>query len=157
MKKIISIVLVILALLAACSKRVDYRDDLPCSALTEHLYESGEYSSYGEEHIKYSFENTDICDNYSLIYSTEPTEISELGVLHAKDPDSADQLYRITLRYIDGMQKNDRAFIASYAPSQLTLLDGAVVKRYGSYIVYAILDEEKKADELSRIEEMLKK
>lgn len=141
MKKILALSIALMCLLSSCAKTTEYRDDLPCSELTAILDSDKDFSSYGDEKIKYFFEDTHLADSYSIIYSTEPTDIDELGVFHTQDGDSAKALYDIVVRYIDDMRKNDSAFISSYAPEELPKLDKAEVRIFGNYVVYAILDD----------------
>ncbi len=154
MKKIFLLVTLTL-LLCSCSQKRVYRDDLDCSALTAPLAQSGDYSSYGDEKIKFFFEDTDLATDYSIVYSTEPTDIDELGVFLTDSPESARELHEITLDYLGEYLESDSAFISSYAPEELPKLSEARTAVYGNYVVYAILDPSTADATLAQIENSL--
>ncbi len=155
MKKIAAICLLLPMILISCRKGPKYKNDVPCDELTAPFVSAEFHSSYKEDKIKFFFENTSLATDHSLIYSTEPTDIDEFGVLRADTPSDAKELGNIVNRYIEDMQKNDRAFIASYAPEELPKLDGARVRVFGNYVAYAILSEDEQEDFLSGIEAKL--
>ena len=59
--------------------------------------------------------------------------------------------------YIDDMQEDSRAFIASYAPNELPKLDSAQVRRFGNYVIYTILPDDSAKTVFENVKEALKK
>lgn len=144
-------------LLSACSSRA-YSDELPCtdisSAITDSLDDGQEYASFPDSHIDRNFERASF-DGHAAIYSADAEDISEIGVFHAKDKNSADALVKQCRTYIEDMQENSRAFIASYAPEELPKLDAAQVRRFGNYVVYTVLSEEQSSAAFESIKRAL--
>lgn len=163
MKKIFVLFLSLISiiLLVSCSKSKPYRDDLPCSELSQVICDEAEvnggYSLYDNDYIAFLFEDTSLFDECSVIYSTDVTDINEAGVFHCQDKDSAKMFTESVSKYISEMQTNERAFIESYAPRQMPKLENAEVRQYGNYVIYLIMNDENKEDALKEIEKMLKK
>ena len=57
--------------------------------------------------------------------------------------------------YLEELREDQRAFIASYAASELPKLDGAQWRTFGNYTVYAILDEHDRALVFDTVESLL--
>ncbi len=159
MKRFLCVMLLFLLALTACAKNNEYRNDLSCTALAEKATDicrvEGGYSAYGDEQIKYFFEDTHLHDAYSLLYSTDSGDINEIGVFHCPDEKSAEELLQITYRYLEDMQVTQVNFISSYAPYEIPKLEGAEARRYGCYVVYAILDTAEQRSAFSAIENEL--
>ena len=161
MKKAIFIffILMIIFTIAGCSKSKPYRDDVACDDIADGIRlavpsESG-YSQYGEDRLEFFFENTTLPDDYSLCYSAEVNDIDEFGVFHCPDKDSAKALCDIVTRYIEEQQTNQTPFIASYAPREVPKLEGAEVRQYGNYVIYAIFDDTDKNEIFDEIEKAI--
>ena len=159
MKKIFFLLLAIS--LVSCSKSNDYRDDLSCADLAREICDEADvssgYSEYEKEHVAFLFDSDALYDDCSVIYSTDVTDINEIGVFHCENKDNAKGLAEIITKYITDMQTEQKAFIASYAPRELPKLDGAEVHQYGNYVIYLIIDDGDKQDVIEEIEEKLKK
>ena len=149
------LILIISILSSSCSKP-EYSDDKDCRSLAESVKDDGtEYEEHDEEYLKFFFENSSLQDDFCIIYSRDTGDITEIGVFHAPDTDSARELMTVIESYISEMQDTQRAFIGSYAPLELPKLDGATVKRFGNYLVYSISDNSEEI--FSSIEKTLKK
>jgi len=136
---------ILFSLLSLCScQNISYRDDISCKELTDAAknISEKEYRSYGEDYLEYLLNDPSYCDDYSVIYSSEANDIDELGIFHAKNKEDAKILFDMLKKHVDAMKKEQRAFIASYAASELPKLDSAKVGQFGNYVVYSISDEE---------------
>ena len=129
--------------LFSCKNKEAYADDIPCAELLDTAEEQIPidlgYESFGGDHIKYYFKDTKLDDDHALRYSVASENIDEIGAFHAPDERSAEQLEKITEEYLNGLLEEKGAFIGSYAPKELEKLENAEVKRFGNYVVYAIL------------------
>ena len=164
MKKILLIFLtlaVMSSMLVSCKKEPSYRDDISCELLSDEIYDEADlteaFSKYTEEERSFLFRDVSLYDDCSVIYSTEAIDISEIGVFHCPDNDSAQRLYELISEYVTEQQTYQRAFISSYAPYELTKLDDATSRRYGSYVIYMILEKNHQYDAWDKIEEILEK
>ena len=163
MKKIFFILsaFILTIILASCSKSNDYRDDIPCSDLARAICDEAEvgggYSAYEKDHIAFLFDNTTLANDSSIMYSTEVTDINEIGVFHCENKDNAKSLAETVSKYVTDMQTEQKAFIESYAPREVPKLNGAEVREYGNYVIYLIMNDEDKEDAIEEIEEKLKK
>lgn len=148
-------------ILVSCSKSNDYRDDLPCSEIARAVCDEadvdGGYSAYEKEHIAFLFENTNLYNDCCVMYSTEVTDINEIGVFHCENKDNAKSLAETVSEYLTDMQTEQKAFIESYAPRELPKLKSAEVREYGNYVIYLIMNDEDKEDAIEEIVEKLKK
>ena len=160
-KKALSILILALVLsFPSCQKR-EYSDTLSCYDLCEAVIAAeddvGEYEAYGEDYLEYFLDNTSLHDDFRIIYSRESEDIDELGIFHADSKEKTDELLAVVEKHISSYQKDQRSFIASYAPEELSKLDNAEIKVFGNYVVYAIMDEDDKKEAFSVIEKELKK
>ncbi len=163
MKRILSITLIFIlsVSLIACQKNREYSDDIPCAELLDTAEEQIPvdmgYESFGGDHVKFYFENTDLDDDRALRYSTASENINEFGIFHAPDKDAAKELYGLTEKYLDGLLEEKGEFVGSYAPRELEKLTGAEVKAFGNYVAYAVLSEDDRQIFFDTVEKMLKK
>ena len=141
-------VLVAFALMSAlifssCAQR-KYSDVYSCSDLTslvkKDILDTAEYSDYSETDIKYIFDNDELFDSVSIIYASSSDDIGEIGVLHAIDEDTADELLDEVNEYIDNSVTDKIAFVKNYLPSELSKLENAQARRFGNYVVFTIVD-----------------
>ena len=157
---LLSSVILSLLILVSCSSTAIYRNDIPCSVISHSICDeaddAGEYSEYGNDHLEFFFGDTALYDDHCVMYSTEVTDINEIGVFHCKDEESAKELTKIVSKYIAEQQNEQKAFIASYAPREVPKLENAEVRRYGNYVIYLILNDDDKQDAIEEIEKLLK-
>ena len=147
------------AFLVSCSSK-EYRKDIGCSELGNIAVESfgdGEgYSEYSASFIEYEFgENARNADDSAIVYSERVEDINEIGIFFADDEDDVRDIAKDCRKYIEDMKENKRAFISSYAPSELPKLDAAGVKICGNYVIYCILDKDTADIVYDKIEERL--
>ena len=143
--KEIIILLLALPLLLLCScKNEKYRDDISCKELCDAIKSNTEkeYARYGSDYLSYILKDTSYCNDSSVIYSTDAADIDEFGILHAKNESDAEHLYEMLNEYITEAKTEQRAFIASYAPGELSKLDAASVERFGNYVFYSFADDD---------------
>ena len=88
------------------------------------------------------FEDSHEADDCRMVYSLDTNDINEIGIFHAPNKTEAQDIAEDCREYVEDMRQNSRAFIASYAPSELSKLDGAQVRIYGNYVIYTILPTE---------------
>ena len=162
MKKILSSLLSVLLFVSlfSCSQK-SYRDDLACkdvsSKLSDFASVNGGYEEYTTESIELLFEKSELYDDFSVIYSIEVNDINEIGIFHSSSEYQAKKLLKEVENYLIDMQENQRAFIASYAPREVPKLEKATARKYGNYVIYAILDEGAQESLFDTAQELLKK
>lgn len=159
MKKFIFFTAVIAVFLTSCAKD-GYTDSISCrdivnTVIIETADSEKEYAPFETSHIAQYFKETDKCDDYCAVYSTDTSDIDEIGIFHTSSKDNADALVKDCQSYIEELQENSRAFIASYAPEELPKLDGAQVRRFGNYVIYTVLEEEHADEIFEQIKERL--
>lgn len=140
-KAFLTVLVATSVLLCSCSKK-EFSDDVDCDDIAEKIKSPAlEYGEYDEEYLDFFFDATTLQDDFCIIYSNDVNDITEIGIFHTQNTDAAEELSAIADNYISEMQKNQRAFIGSYAPEELPKLDSAEVKIFGNYVVYAISDD----------------
>ena len=153
--------LLLVVLLVSCSKTQVYRDDISCQTLCKAVCDkaevSGGYSEYDNDHVAFLFGEDSLYEDCSIMYSTEVTDINELGFFHCENKDNAKEFAEIVSKYITEMQNDQKAFIESYAPSQVPKLRNAEVRQYGNYVIYLVMSADDKEDAIEEIEKMLEK
>ena len=162
MKKLM-IALLSLSLLVSfgCRQRPQYRDDVLCTTITtevcDELSREEVFLSFGEEHMRVSFENTDRYADKSLVYSEASENIDEIGVFRAEREEDVEELRRLCEQYVTSLREDMRAFVESYAPREAAKLDRAEVKVFGRYVVYTVLSDQDRTEAYEEIEELLRK
>ena len=145
MKKycLVALILAFVLLFVGCATE-KYRDDVSCKALvdavTAKMPSELDFRELDESFREFYFEGADGFDDCYIAYSADNEDISEIGVFHAVSDEAAEKIEGICYEYINDLSQNSRAFIASYAPEELTKLDGAEVRRYGRYVIYTVLN-----------------
>lgn len=161
MKRFLCIILtLVFSLLASCS-RSEYTDNVKCAdvgkQVTDSLEDGQEYLEFDNSHRDFYFEDSDEYDDCYLVYSSDTNDINEIGVFHAPSDERAEDMLEDCRDYIEDMKENSRVFIASYAPEELPKLDSATARRFGNYVVYTVLPEDKAEAVFQKIEESLRK
>lgn len=157
---VLSVLLALCLFLGACTKASAYADDVSCAELadraTDQIPVNFGYETFGGEHLRYYFENTELPDDVCLRYSAISEDINELGIFHVPDAAAREEVVRLTEEYLARLLSEDSAFIASYAPKELPKLEHAEVKVFGNYVVYAILDDDDRKLVFETVEKELK-
>ena len=147
MKKILTVgaLLICAALLFGCARR-EYADNVSCAELVDTMLsvldDGEEYSDFDSVQRAFYFEDSHEADDCRMVYSLDTNDINEIGIFHAPNKAEAQDIAEDCREYVEDMRQNSRAFIASYAPSELSKLDGAQVRIYGNYVIYTILPTE---------------
>ena len=162
MKKIFIIATLLLCIaLYACSKVTEYKDDLDTEDILKgaphSMRSADDYAEYDDDFVEFFFGDMIAERDHTVIYSKEQNDINEVGVFHAESDSNALEIYEKATEYIREMKETQRAFIASYAPEELPKLDSAEVRRYGNYVIYAILSEADSDSFFEHVEDTLKK
>lgn len=156
MKKFFCFILVPLLLVCSCSSGA-YTDTLSCEEIRERIISSvgdEEYLELDSGDAEYYF-SLDGCREYSVRYSSSTNDIGEFGIFHAEDEESALELLEECRGYLKEKQTEQRAFIQSYAPTELKKLDGAEAYRFGNYVIFTILEKELSIKIKTSIHELL--
>ena len=143
MKKAFFLTVLCLFILCSCSSGA-YSDTLSCEEIRERIISAvgdEEYLELDSGDAEYYF-SLDGCREYSVRYSSSTNDIGEFGIFHAEDEDAALKLLEECREYVRDKQTEQRAFIQSYAPTELKKLDGAEAYRFGNYVIFTILEKE---------------
>ena len=143
MKKFFCFILVPLLLICSCSSGA-YTDTLSCEEIRERIISAvgdEEYLELDSGDAEYYF-SLDGCREYSIRYSSSTNDIGEFGIFHTEDEEAALELLEECREYVRDKQTEQRAFIQSYAPTELKKLDGAEAYRFGNYVIFTILEKE---------------
>ena len=158
---LIAISAFILQFFASCDQ-LEYSDAASCQELgnqAKSLLEKQtrmDYELYDDMHIKYNFDATELHDDSFIFYSAEVENIDEVGIFHAGSKENATAIASLAEKYISDMQKNQRAFIESYAPAETAKLDDARVYILGNYVIYTILSPSDRSAVIDKIESLLR-
>lgn len=159
MKSLFCVLLLASAIFLSSCANKDYADDVKCAniiaSVEEILPDTQEYEVFGEEHIKYNFERTETKDDACILYSADSTDINEIGIFHAASESFVAELAEEVENYLQDMRTDQRAFIQSYAPNEISKLDGSRVYVFGNYVVYTILPPHERNDAIEEIEHLL--
>ena len=160
-KSIIALIISLSIVILPSCARMSYADDVACEdigdSIKTSLDESTEYSLFDRAHIDKNLDVSGEYDDFYAIYSTDTNDIDEIGIFHAPTKEDAEDMAEACRDYVEDMQEDSRAFIASYAPEELPKLDDAQVRRFGNYVVYTVLPEDTANAVFESIKEALKK
>ena len=146
-------------LLCSCAMR-SYSDSLNSSELAKQLTGgiSGfeDYAEYSEDEFEYllglSAQGCDLC----VVYSKDTDDQGEIGIIRAPSEADAKEVLSEAQGYLDQMRAERRAFVENYLPRELPKLSSAEARRFGSYVIYTILESERAALVFDKAEEALK-
>ena len=149
------LVLSIIIFSSTSCNRPQYLDNIACKELSEiaiNVCDDGnEYVSYDEDYISFFLRDPSICNDFCIIYSVEAEDINEFGIFHAATDEYAAMILEEIEEYLRSMKEEQRAFISSYAPEELSKLDSAKASLLGRYVVYSISDSNTAKKTLSAI------
>ena len=161
MKKYIAILLLLLICFSFphCNK-TKYNDSLSCTdiatTLNNDILSTEKYKAYDESDIRYIIDS-DSFDSCCILYSVSSDDIGEVGVLHAKDDKSTDDLLDDINDYFEDMKEEKSDFLRNYLPNEFKKIDNSRVKRFGNYVIYTILEPEQAERVFERAKEILAK
>lgn len=158
-KTVASAICLLCLLLCSCAKK-EYSDTLDCSYLTSavqsEILSEGDYLQYSPEDIAFIIDDTSLIDSYSVIYSTSGDDVGEVGIFHSSTIEDSQELFEDALDYLSDLKEEKTAFVKNYIPDEQKKLDNAQVKRFGKYVVFAVLDAPERDAVFKKIEELLK-
>ena len=143
-------------LLVSCGN-TKYRNDASCDELASVVLSESdkEFAEYDDSYADYIISDTSICVDLKIIYSLEVNDIDEIGIFKTAYSDTANQLQKELIGYIEDIRLTQRAFIESYAPTELTKLESAKVRAFGNYVIYVIASADSANKTISAIENAL--
>ena len=158
MKRVI--ILSHLCLVFCSCASVRYSDSLEsrdlAKRLTGEISEFGDYIEYDDEDINgllgLSADGRDVC----VIYSKDADDQGEIGIIRVASEADAKEALREAQEYLEQMRVERRAFVESYLPRELSKLSSAEARRFGTYVIYTVLESEKSTLVFDKIEDTLK-
>ena len=158
MKRVIIVSLLCLVFCSCASG--GYSDSLDsrelAKLLTGEISEFGDYVEYDDDEINDLLGlSADGCD-VSVIYSKDSDDQGEIGIIRAASEADAKEVLLEAQEYLEQMRVERRAFVESYLPRELSKLSSAEARRFGSYVIYTILESEKSTLVFDKVEEALK-
>lgn len=161
-RKILSLIIPILLvtlIFQSCSQR-KFNSSLACDELSMRLRSEihpsdGELEAYSNEELTFLFPSSDLYDDACVVYSSDSTDVCEVGIFHAPDEESAKRLFEEAKSYIKNMQEQKSEFLRNYSPAELPKLNSAEARRFGNYVIFAIGDQDDKSNLFKKAEELL--
>lgn len=143
MRKVRYISLACLLCLLFCSCAAEnYTDTLSCkevaNALVREILPQKEYKNYSENEILFLIDEKVSFDDCCFLYSSSSDDMSEVAVFHSSEPEV---LFDELSKYTDTLRQEKRSFVENYVPSELSKLDDGQARRFGNYVVLAILEK----------------
>lgn len=144
-----------------CSAKT-FSDSLACNELSSTLQKEisvpyGEFGEYSSADLNLFFPDSELFDDFYVIYSKDNTDVSELGILRASNEENAKKLLEDAQLYIKDNQEQKREFLRNYSPSELEKLNSAEARRFGNYVIFTVADQDEKSKIFQKAEELLKK
>lgn len=136
----------------------DYRDDVAVSAIDSAIRAkvpvADGYYAADSDYLEFYFEGADaIVTEYIVAFSATSTNINQFGIFHVKDGE-AEAMAAMCESYIVTM-KDRWVAQANYIASEHPKMEGAEVRIFGNYVVYAMLTEADKATAFAEVEALL--
>lgn len=164
MKRLILLMSVLLAItlfFQSCSQK-DFNASITCKELSTSLKREisvpeGNFEEYTEDELDFLFSTPKLYDDIYIIYSSDSTDVCELGVLHASSKENAQLLYEEAKNYIKSTQEQKREFLRNYSPAELSKLNCAEARLLGEYIVFVIAEQGDRDEALKKAEMLLSK
>ena len=158
---VLILILLVGAIFSSCAKE-EFTSTLSCNELSKSLEKefSGdgqEFSCYSKEELKFLFPDTDVYEDGLVIYSSDGVDITEIGIMRAKDENDAIALLEDAKGYIKDIQEQKREFLQNYSPSELSKLNSAEARRFGQYVIFTIAEPYESNAVFSAAEKCLKK
>ena len=157
MKRGVVVATLSLLCLILCSCAMErYSDSLGSAELAKHLTDeiSGleDYTEYADDDIEIFAAAYDSC----ILYSKDADDQGEIGVIRAGSEQDAKKLLDEVNAYLERTRSERRAFVENYLPAESVKLNSARARRFGSYVIYAILESERVSELFQAAEEALR-
>lgn len=157
MKRAVVVAALSLLCLILCSCAMErYSDSLGSAELAKHLTDeiSGleDYTEYADDDTELFTDAYDSC----ILYSKDADDQGEIGVIRAGSEQDAKKLLDEVNAYLERTRSERRAFVENYLPAESVKLDSARARRFGSYVIYAILESERVSELFEAAEEALR-
>ena len=154
-------ILFITSIFPSCSQK-EYNSTLSCKELSKGLEREisvpqGQFKEYTSDELDFLFSTPKLYDDICIVYSTDSTDVCELGVLHASSKENAKKLLEDTKGYIKSMQEQKSEFLRNYSPAELTKLNSAEARCFGEYIVFTVADPYDRDEAFKKAEMILSK
>lgn len=152
--------ILLLALIFQSCSRKEFTTTLDCKELSKRLESEihlpdGEFEEYSREELAFLFPSAQLYDDICIIYSSDSTDISELGIIYSADEENAKKLFEEAKLYVKNMQEQKSEFLRNYSPDELSKLNSAEARRFGNYVIFAIGEQEDKNNLFKKAEDML--
>ena len=157
MKRAVVVAALSLLCLILCSCAAErYSDSLGSAELAKHLTDeiSGleDYAEYADDDIELFAGAYDSC----ILYSKDADDQGEIGVIRVGSEQDAKKLLDEVNAYLERTRSERRAFVENYLPAESVKLNSARTRRFGSYVIYAILESERVSELFEAAEEALR-
>ena len=157
MKRAVVVAALSLLCLILCSCAAErYSDSLGSVELAKHLTDeiSGleDYTEYDDDDIELFTNSYDSC----ILYSKDADDQGEIGVIRAGSEADAKKLLDEVNAYLERTRSERRAFVENYLPAESVKLNSARTRRFGTYVIYAILESERVSELFEAAEEALR-
>ena len=145
MKHITAILLTLTMLvsLASCFHAYSFGDSIMISEITEEILDEL------DSPLPYLVDNTGFTDEYftlpdyvtdhAVLYTGEVNNVDEFGIFHVTSGNAEAMEALLRESYLAASYEKNREFYDSYIPNETPKLRDAEVKRFGNYVVYAIM------------------
>ncbi len=158
MKKLLSLLLVSLALVTSCGE-VSYKADVALAELTvaadAKLDDTDTFTSLDADYVKYMMEIDEAAFTESAVrQQASGRSADEYGIFKAADEESAKALGTLLEGYL---KKRIDTWNPAYDADQYPKIENAEVKVFGQYAVYCILSEADRGEVFAEIESALTK
>ena len=164
MKRIIFLIasiIIITIFFHSCAQK-DFNASIACDELATSLKREisvpkGDFEKYTDDELDFLFSEPKLYDDICIIYSSDSTDVCELGVLHASSKENAKMLYEEAKGYIKATQEQKSEFLRNYSPAELSKLNCAEARLLGEYIVFVIAEQGDRDEALKKAEMLLSK
>jgi hypothetical protein len=157
MKRGVVVAALSLLCLILCSCATErYSDSLGSAELAKHL--TDEISGF-EDYTEYADDDIELFAGASdsfVLYSKDADDQGEIGVIRAASEQDAKKLLDEVSAYLERTRSERRAFVENYLPAESVKLNSARARRFGSYVIYAILESERVSELFEIAEEALR-
>ena len=143
----------------SCAQK-DFKSSLTCEELSNRLGKEifvpqDEFNQYTTEEINFLFSSPESYDDISIIYSTDSTDVCEIGVIYSENKEDAKKLYEDAKLYIKNLQEQKSEFLRNYSPEELSKLNSAEARCFGNYIIFTVANQNDKQNIFNTAEKLL--